>query len=173
MKRTHSLVSSVSSRRCGAPFALAPTRGGDDDRSETNGLLQALETARLNNLFLINFGSTSTLDRVCTADSPSAMSAALPRGLALAICVVFVLHAPANSAEPRKVPPPLQKGPTVFLSVMFGRVLDSQTPPSSQVDLRDVAALTFRRGKMTASRRVSPIPQVGTAARVPATLAAI
>ena len=56
---------------------------------------------------------------------------------------------------------------------MFSRVPDSQNPPSSQVDLRDVAALTFRRGKMTASRRVSPIPQVGTAATVPATLAAI
>ena len=47
---------------------------------------------------------------------------------------------------------------TAVLAVAMASSAAAQS--SDTVDLRDVAALTFRRGKMTTSRRVSAVPQV-------------
>ena len=49
-------------------------------------------------------------------------------------------------------------------ALLLALVLPSAARSDDAVDLRDVRALTFRRGKMTAARRVAAVPQVCTQA---------
>ena len=50
----------------------------------------------------------------------------------------------------------------MLAAALLALVLPSAARSDDAVDLRDVRALTFRRGKMTAARRVAAVPQVRT-----------